>query len=79
MVKFCEHYLRRFSVLRVLLCPTVIDRGCQVILGFGRHLGMTDAVGLDLMLVSTDDDRQDEFIVIVIVIVIVRVRVRVRV
>ena len=61
-MKFCEHYLRRFSVLRVLLCVTGIDRGCQVISGFGRHLGMTDTLGLDLMLVSTDDNRQDEFI-----------------
>ena len=62
-MKFCEHYLRRFSVLRVLLCPTGIDRGCQVISGFGRHLGMTDTLGLDLMLVSNNDNRQDEFIV----------------
>ena len=63
MMKFCEHYLRRFSVPRVLLCPTGIDSGCQVISGFGRHLGRTDTLGLDLMLVSTDDDRQNEFIV----------------
>ena len=42
-------YLRRFLVLRVLLCPSGIDRGCQVISGFRRHLGLTDTRGLDPM------------------------------
>ena len=37
---------------RVLRCPTGIDRGCQVISGFRRHLELTDILGLDLMLVS---------------------------
>ena len=46
------YYLRRFSVPRILRCPSGIDRACQVISGFGRHLGLTDTLGLDLMLLS---------------------------
>ena len=42
----------RFSVPQVLRCPAGIDCGCQVISGFGRHLELTDTLGLDLMLVS---------------------------
>ena len=44
-----EYYLC-FSVLRVLRCPAVTDRGCQVISGFRCHLALTDSLGLDLML-----------------------------
>ena len=29
--------------------PAGIDLGCQVIPGFGRHLGLTDTHGLNLM------------------------------
>ena len=36
------YYLRHFSVPRVLRCPTGTDRGCLVISGFRRHLGLTD-------------------------------------
>ena len=32
--------------------PAGIDQGYLIISGFGRHLGMTDTLGLDLMLVS---------------------------
>ena len=46
------YYLRRFSVPRVLRCPAGIDRGCWVISGFRHRLGLTDTLGLDLMLVS---------------------------
>ena len=46
------YYLRHFSVPRVLRCPTGIDRGCQVTSDFRRRLGLTDTLGLDLMLLS---------------------------
>ena len=46
------HYLRRFSVPRLLRCPAGTDCGFQVISCFRRHLGLTDTVGLDLMLAS---------------------------
>ena len=46
------HYLRCFSVPRVLLRPAGIDRRCQVISCFRRQLGLTDTLGLKLMLVS---------------------------
>ena len=42
----------RSSVPRVLPFPAGVDRGCQVISGCGRHLGLTDTRGLDLMLLS---------------------------
>ena len=41
-----------------------MSRGCQVISGFGCHLGLTDTLGLDLMQVPDKmnaDARQDEF------------------
>ena len=45
------HYLRCFSVPRVLLRPAGIDRRCQVISCFRRHLGLTDTLhaGIDPM------------------------------
>ena len=46
---FCVPF-RRFSAPGVLLRPAGIDRRCQVISGFRRHLGLTDTLGLDLML-----------------------------
>mgnify|MGYP006964525780 FL=1 len=30
--------------------PAGIDRGCQIISNFGRHLGLSDTLGLDLKL-----------------------------
>ena len=41
-----------FSVLRVLQRPTRIDNRCQVISGFGHHLGLCAILSLDLMPVS---------------------------
>ena len=41
-----------FQFPRVWRCPAGIGRRCQVISGFGHHLGLTDTLGLDLMLVS---------------------------
>ena len=46
------YHLRRFSFLLVSRCPAGIDRGCLVISGFGRHLGLCDTISLDVMLVS---------------------------
>lgn len=39
-----------FSVPQVLRYPVYIDRGCQIMSGFGRHLVLTDILGLDLMM-----------------------------
>ena len=39
-----------FQSCGFLRCPVDIDRGCQFISGFGRHLGLTDTLGLDLKL-----------------------------
>ena len=46
------YYLRPFLSPRVLRCPAGIDRGCWVISGFDRHLGLCDTPGLDVILVS---------------------------
>ena len=47
-VQLIAWYLRHFSVPWVLRRRAGCDRGCQVISGFGRHLGLTDTLGLDL-------------------------------
>ena len=42
----------RISAITSFFSPTGIDRGCQVISGFGRHLGLTETrshAGIDLM------------------------------
>ena len=53
VVKSCGSY----DVLRVLI---VDAERCKVISDFGRRLGLTDTLGLDLMLVSSRC-QQDEF------------------
>lgn len=45
-----------FFIPAVLQCTPGFDRGCQVTAGCGRHLGLTDTPGLDLMLVTMPDN-----------------------
>lgn len=47
-----------YSVPRVLRYPSGIARGGKVISGFGRHIGLTDIIGLDLM--PCNDPMPDE-------------------
>ena len=48
----CGSPLCCFSVPWALRCPAGIDRECRGSSGLGRHLGLTDKVGPDLMLVA---------------------------
>ena len=48
------YYLRRLSIPRVSRCPAGIDRGYEIISGFGRHLGLCDTTSLDLMSDKTE-------------------------
>ena len=49
------YYLRRFSFPRILRCPAGIDRGCWVISGFGRNLGLTHLASMSCWQRSDDD------------------------